>query len=516
MATNSFYDTLKSLQEKGFFKRLIINRGIEREALRVSFDGEISQKIHPKELGSSLTNPYITTDFSEALIELVTPTFDTPEKLYDFLFNLHLFVNKHLHDEMLWNFSMPCSFKDEQEIKLAEYGSSNSGKLKNIYRRGLQSRYGSIMQCVAGIHYNFSLSKDSWLAFINKKSVSQNEININYLNLIRNLKRYYWFIAYYFGASPLCDESFVLKRDHDLVTVGKDDVGLPHATSLRMSEIGYQSPIQRDLNITYNDLNGFIDSLIEGISRPVDKFSRLGLLDRDGYPLQISDGILQIENELYDFIRPKRKGGPGTRPATLLKKAGIEYVELRAIDINPYEYCGINIDQIKVIDLVLLYCLISPSKPINNKELKQIESTNDAVINHGRDSSCRIYVNNQELNLQEAASSMIEDLSVLAKHMDKHSTGYESSLENIIKQKQTLSEKILSDLNKSDLSFSDFATLSSKEHFEKHNGFADNKKYNFKEAADASLSDQVKIEGKDKIDIIQYVKLYNSKIKDIK
>ena len=164
MATPTFRDSLNRFQEKGFFQHLQINRGIERESLRVDQDGSISQADHPEKLGSPLTNADITTDFAEALVELVTPTFNSAEGLFSHLSSLHHFLYSAMEDELLWNFSMPCAFKDPNEIRIAEYGNSNSGMLKHIYRKGLSLRYGSIMQCVSGIHFNFSVSRNSWQA----------------------------------------------------------------------------------------------------------------------------------------------------------------------------------------------------------------------------------------------------------------------------------------------------------------------------------------------------------------
>ena len=158
----TFSSKVAELKDKGFFENIEISRGIEKESLRVKNNAQLSQRNHPKELGSPLTNKFITTDFSEALIELVTPTFNSVDEVYEFLLDLHIFTaNAMESDEVLWSNSMPCFIGDESEIRVAEYGSSNIGKLKNIYRKGLRVRYGSIMQCVAGIHYNFSIDDDS-------------------------------------------------------------------------------------------------------------------------------------------------------------------------------------------------------------------------------------------------------------------------------------------------------------------------------------------------------------------
>ena len=170
---------LKSID---FFSTLEIQRGIEKESLRVDKDGAISEKTHPIGLGSSLTNPYITTDFAEALIEFVTPVFSDINELYEFLLSLHSYTVKNLKDgELLWAFSMPPKISDESSIRIAEYGTSNIGKLKNIYRKGLEVRYGATMQCVAGIHYNFSISEQSMVKLIN--SNKQDDIDLSLIHI---------------------------------------------------------------------------------------------------------------------------------------------------------------------------------------------------------------------------------------------------------------------------------------------------------------------------------------------
>ena len=127
------------------------------------------------------------------------------------------------------------------------------GQLKHIYRKGLAVRYGKTMQCVSGIHYNFSLSDNSIKQLIS--SSEQKDIDSAYLGLIRNFKRIFWFVLTEFGESAVVDKSFVNGRDNDLDELNSTDVFKKGATSLRMSEVGYQSKAQKSLNIKYNDLD---------------------------------------------------------------------------------------------------------------------------------------------------------------------------------------------------------------------------------------------------------------------
>ena len=215
-------------------------------------------------------------------------------------------------------FSMPPKILNESRIKIATYGDTNMGKLKHVYRKGLAIRYGKTMQCVAGIHYNFSISKESLekLGYKNRKDKDD-----AYLNLIRNFKRLFWFVLIEFGNSSLIDKSFVSGREHDLEELNNSDLYKPHATSLRMSDIGYQSSAQKNLSFKYNDLEAFLSELKKAIINPYPEFKKYGLKDKDNEYHQISSGILQIENELYDCIRPKRAGKSAERPYQLLKKS---------------------------------------------------------------------------------------------------------------------------------------------------------------------------------------------------
>lgn len=511
MALTKFKKELKLHQENGFFKNLEIHRGIERESLRVDHSGSISQKDHPIGLGSPLTSTDITTDFSEALIELITPTFTSTESLFKHLSKLHHFVYGAMEEEILWNFSMPCAFEDESEIRIAEYGHSNMGMLKHIYRKGLKLRYGSIMQCVSGIHYNFSLSDTSWLPVVD--NVTQEYINEKYLHLIRNVKRNFWFILEQCGASPITHKSYLYGRKHSLENYGKEDLFMPFATTLRMSEAGYQSPIQESLKITYNNLNEFVDAVIKGISAPYEKFKEMGLLDEKGFPQQISTGILQIENELYDIIRPKRTGPSGSRPANLLKQKGIEYIELRGIDVNPFIPEGISENKIKLLDIFLIHSLISDSPNINKQENEEIKLNQKTMVTNGRSKDVKILQKGIYKALSELRKNFYEELSLVALAMDEYSPGYLNALESEAIDTSPPSQKIMRILMDTNISFKEFGLSHSQEIAKKFRKKIDGDFSVLLNNSMDSLEQQKIIEETKDININKYVELYNSKLK---
>jgi glutamate--cysteine ligase len=457
-----------------------------------------------------MTSIDITTDFAEALVELVTPTFESAEELFGHLSLLHKFLYSEMGEEILWNFSMPCAFQNEQEIKIAEYGKSNSGLLKHIYRKGLRLRYGSIMQCVSGIHFNFSLSEDSWAPLT--RSPEQGFINQKYLGAIRNIKRNFWFLLERLGASPVTHESYLLNREHSLRKHGESDLFLPHATSLRMSDVGYQSSMQNALKINYNNLDDFINAVIKGIKTPVKDFEDIGLLDEKGVPQQISTGILQIENELYDTVRPKRSGPSGSRPATLLKNDGIEYLELRGIDINPFIPEGIDENKIKLLDIFIIHSLISESPQISDKEIEEIRANQKIMVENGRSADVKLEQNGVSTPLKELKKIFHDELIQVAAAMDEYRSGYSNALSAEMNIDLLPSEKIINEMESQNLSFQEYGLIQSKKIAIGQKSFTDNDFLKFIHNADQSLKDLENLNENAGMDINKYVELYNSKI----
>ena len=495
-----FHNLLENLKNQSFFSNLIIERGIEKESLRVTKNGYISNKKHPETLGSSYTNPSITTDFAESLIEIVTPTYTSVDELYEKLKIIHIFINQNLKDgEMLWPFSMPPKIEDESKINIATYGKTNMGRLKNVYRKGLAIRYGKTMQCVSGIHYNFSIS-DKSLKHLGYSS--QNEKNKAYLNLIRNFKRLFWFVLIEFGNSPVVDKSFVAGRVKDLDILNESDLFKPYATSLRMSDIGYQSKAQKNLNFKYNDLDAFLSELKSAIINPYTDFEKLGLKDNENKFHQISNGILQIENELYDCIRPKRAGQSGQRPYQLLKEQGIQYVEVRGIDLNPSEAIGISKDHIRVLDLLLIYCLITPSRKMTDKEKIQIEQQDINVIKSGRNPNLKVLYKDKEISINLARQELIKDLGQLA--LEFEDQAFIDAIKNLGSFKKNK-------FNQAE-SFHNYGIKKTIENYQTINSFS-----NFdvelceKEASD-SLKEFDRMNQKQEIAFDEFVNSYNSKI----
>ncbi len=400
-----------------------IRRGIEKESLRVTADGQLANTTHPAALGSTLTNPLITTDYSEALLEFITPPLHSANAVLQTLDNIHRFTYRHIGDELLWVNSMPCVLGRDADIPVARYGSSNIGKMKTLYREGLGHRYGRLMQTIAGIHYNWSLPDDCWTLLQNHaqdRSSLKDFKTDRYFALIRNFKRHFWLLLYLFGAAPAVCRSFVAGRPHGLIPFGADDHSLhmPYATSLRMGDLGYQSDAQASLIVCYNDLRSYINNLRGALTRPYPAYEQIGLRDSAGRYLQLSTNLLQIENEFYSAIRPKRTTQDNETPLRALWDRGVEYVEVRCLDLNPLLPVGIDQAQINFLDSFLLHCLLSDSPPATAQEYRDILENQRAVVYRGRDPALTLIDGDGEVGLRARAEQLLGEISPVAALLD--------------------------------------------------------------------------------------------------
>ncbi|MDP1533970.1 MAG: glutamate--cysteine ligase, partial [Rubrivivax sp.] len=381
-----------------------MRRGVEKESLRTDAAGHLSLSPHPLALGSALTHPSITTDFSESQLELITGAHTSVEATAAELLQIHQFVVRHIGSDRLWVNSMPCGLPADDEIPIGRYGSSNVGLAKSIYRTGLGHRYGRRMQTISGIHYNWSMPGLT---------------NDEYLGLIRNLRRHSFLLLYLFGASPAVCESFVAGRPHELVPLGAHTLGMPHATSLRMGRLGYQSDAQSGIAVSYNDLEGYCASLERALTLPYAPYEALGVRDADGHYLQLGTSLLQIENEFYGTVRPKRSIRPGERPLHALRERGIEYVEVRCMDLDPFEPLGIAAPTMRMLDIFLLHCLLAESPPDSPQETAAMARNQHRTASHGREPGLRLERDGGEVTLTAWGSELVEACQPLAAALDE-------------------------------------------------------------------------------------------------
>jgi glutamate--cysteine ligase len=383
-----------------------IRRGIEKESLRALATGALALTPHPLALGSALTHPHITTDYSESQLELITGVHAGVQSCLDELSEIHQYTYRALRaggDEMLWVSSMPCDLPADDAIPLGYYGTSNIGRAKTVYRMGLGHRYGRRMQTISGIHYNWSLPGVS---------------NAQYFALIRNFRRHAFLLLYLFGASPALGSSFVAGRQHELLPLGGNTLHMPHGTSLRMGRLGYQSEAQASLAVSYNGLDGYAASLHDALTRPWPAYEALGVRDSSGGYQQLATSLLQIENEFYGTIRPKRVIHPGERPLHALRERGVEYVEVRLLDLDPFEPVGINAQTLRFLDVFLLHCLSSDSPSDTPQEIAELARNQHLTAARGREPGLQLLRGGRELGLAEWGQELLQAFAPIAQALD--------------------------------------------------------------------------------------------------
>ena len=390
-------DTLSPQRLKG------MRRGIEKESLRATTEGALAMTPHPQALGAALTHPHITTDYSEAQLELITGVHPTAERCLEELLQIHQFTYRALGDEMLWVSSMPCQLPADENIPIGRYGSSNVGRAKSVYRMGLAHRYGRRMQTISGIHYNWSLPEVS---------------SEQYFALIRNFRRHAFLLLYLFGASPAVCSGFVAGRQHELQPLGQGTLYMPHGTSLRMGRLGYQSEAQASLAVSYNGLEGYAASLQEALTRPYPAYEAVGIVNPGGEYNQLATSLLQIENEFYGTIRPKRVIRLGERPLHALRERGVEYVEVRLLDLNPFVPIGITAQTLRFLDIFLLHCLLSDSPPDTPHEIAALGRNQHKTAAYGRQPGLLLERGSSEVELIAWGEELLDSFGPIATALD--------------------------------------------------------------------------------------------------
>ena len=444
---------------------LTVHRGIEKEGLRVtSTDHRLSQRPHPTPLGSALTHTSITTDYSESLLEFITGVHESPNTALEELHQLHAYTAQSLPDEIIWGASMPGELGVEAEIPIASYGTSNIGIMKRVYRNGLGARYGRTMQVIAGIHYNFSLPKAFWArshALAGSAAPMKVWQTEGYLALIRNFQRHGWLLNFLTGSSPALSRSFIRGDVPSHLSIGEEQTLFGEfATSLRMGDLGYTSSAQDGLQICYNQIETYIETLTNAIMTPYEGYQSLSKKQNNEL-LQLNQGLLQIENEFYSAIRPKRVTQSGEAPLRALEDRGIEYVEVRCLDINPFTPLGLDSETIALVDTFLLSCILSDS-PLCDAISRDIDNTNtQRILNFGRDPQLKL-LNSEagEVSLEQLAAPIMDAMSEAAAWLDqcgqtnRHRDAVAMANSRVLGTAETLSGRMLRELDERRMDYS--------------------------------------------------------------
>ncbi len=503
-----------------------VRRGLEKESLRVRPDGMLAATPHPAGLGSALTHPHITTDFSESQLELITGIHTDVDACLEELTRIHQIVYRHIGDELLWCTSMPCGLPADDDIPIGQYGKSNLGRAKTVYRLGLSHRYGRRMQTISGVHYNFSMPDAAWPILQQAESpggsagVSADAYRTDaYFHLVRNFRRYSWLLLYLFGASPTVCRTFVAGRAHGLQARSAGTLFLPGATSLRMGPLGYQSDAQASLAVSFNSLKSYADSLNGALTRSYPPYEALGLRDGDDYK-QLGTSLLQIENEFYGTIRPKPRFRSGERPLWALCERGVEYVEVRCMDNDPFAPVGIAASTMRFLDVFLLYCLLSESPPDSPQEIAAMSRNQHRVAERGRDPDLILENQERSLVLPAWGGELLREFEPIAAALDDaHGRAdYRDAISDataaLADPAATRSARVLQEMDTTpDKSYVAFALAQSAQHRRSLIGLplSPGMEDEFARMAEASLAAQAKIEAADCVPFEEYRREYLSR-----
>ncbi len=496
-------------------------KGVEREALRVAPDGHIAKSPHPQALGSALTNPHITTDYSEALIELVTPPFAATWELQQYLCDIHQFVYRHVSEELLWVTSMPCVLGGDAEIPIAQYGSSNIGRMKHIYRVGLGLRYGRVMQAISGVHFNYSFPEQFWPVLkhvLESKLERQAFVDASYFALLRNYRRFGWLILYLFGVSPAVCRSFFAGREppSNLEARGSGTLVAPFATSLRMSDLGYRNKNQAGVHVSVNSLQEYVRDLSRLISTPHPEYEAHGV-EVDGEWRQLNANLLQIENEYYSFIRPKRVARSGERPTRALMRAGVQYVEMRSLDVGAFDPVGVNQRKLCFLEAFAALCLLRDSAPLSEEESSRYEDNHMLVAGRGREPGLVLWSQPEPLALVHWAAEILDQMQGICELLDEgdEAKPYTNALAlqraKLEDPAQLPSARLLEELARQGVSFFELALGMSRmqrDYFRDLYPPNEKRLAELRTEAGDSLAEQRAVEAADKMPFREYVERY--------
>jgi len=470
------HNTLKAISADEQLNLLAGSRvGIEKESLRVDKNGTLSQLPHPASLGSALKNPYITTDYSEALLELITPPLQGVENAREFLFKIHQFVYSQLKDEYIWGASMPCVVAGEKGIPIAHYGSSNLGMMKTVYRRGLGHRYGKMMQVIAGVHFNFSMQENFWPYYQglndNHSLTPQDFKSEQYFGMIRNIQRYGWLIYYLFGTSPAICKSFLSGQPGTMEPYDDKTYYLPYATSLRMGDIGYTNKKENETGVQacYDSLPSYINCLTKAIETPCPEYEKIGV-KVDGEYRQLNSNILQIENEYYSTIRPKQPLVNNEKPVHALAQRGVQYIELRSLDLNLFDPLGVSETQLYFLEAFMLFCVLQESPLISQAERNAIKSNESDVAHRGREPQLKLVRGNEQIPLSEWAGELLTEMQSICDVLDKQnqtkkfSKALKHQMDAVAEVNLTPSARVLREMAENNECFFEFSSRISKQH----------------------------------------------------
>jgi len=481
--------------------------GLEKESIRLDENNKISKIPHDYFFGSSLCNSFFTTDFAESQIEFVTPPNDT-DSTFKFLESSHHFAYKKLENEYLWPLSMPPVF-EESELEIASFGISNQAKFKEVYRKGLSIKYGKMIQAISGVHFNYSFSEEFLVDLSKYMGVgySKDFRSYIYFRVIRNFQRINWLVLFLLGASPFFSKKH--KANQKSFEENKDYLFMPYATSFRMSDIGYQNSEQSNFHVLMNDIGEYVEN-IRAISQSAMCDPNPNASHNDIQPAIIK-GKLLIEDEYYGVIRPKSLSTQMRRNSDNLLNNGIDYLEIRSVDIDPFSITGVDHSSLEFIKALILYCALSPS-PFNNLDSIRENKLNERKVSiSGRKPGLKLMKDGTEEDMASWAINIIDQIKRLYCTLDYDEQEIERFTEMIYNPDKTPSSIILKEILESNLTLNDFGReigIMSKNHF-LNKKIGENENWNlFELEKSKSIERQAQIESENSIDFLSFMNSY--------
>lgn len=437
--------------------------GIEKESLRVNENGELALTNHPKFFGDKIKNPYITVDFSESQIEMITPTESSVEKAYDFLRNIHEIVATNLKDEYLWSQSVPPILPSEELIPLGKFPQN---KELEKYREKLALKYGRKKQLLSGIHFNFSFDDEflKELYELSKERTSFKEFKNNiYLKISRNYFKYGWMIIYLLGASPVIHETYLQKCIDKMKKFTEDTYYFEDLVSFRNGSCGYRN--EKDFFVNYES----VDKYVESLERLIEKES------------------ISSAKEYYSPIRLKTKN-----PKEILlelKNSGIEYLEFRSIDLNPFSEIGIEKADLEFLHLFILFLFLKDDEPFEEKDYFRYLKNQEILANKGNSDEFRlICCEDKNVSPKEYSIVILEEIERHLKAIGAFTNKDEKVLQ--YQKNKILSNRLYSDLVLKEVKQKGFVKF----HIDKAKEFLNEMKktpYTLKGFEDLELSTQI-------------------------
>lgn len=442
------------------------NFGLEKENVRVTESGNLALTPHPKAFGDREKNAYIKTDFSESQLEMVTPVCNTLEEVYSFICNLNKVVSLEImkNGEFLWPQSNPPILPREEEIPIAKL----SNREDELYRENLSYKYGKKKQVISGIHYNFSF-KEEFIKLLYKELKVEKDFrefkDDIYLRMARNFQKYHWLLIYLTGASPVFHESYIEEIKEEGEKLGEDSYYIKDDTSLRNSSYGYKN--KKDYYVSYNSIEEYASDIKN----------------------LVKDKEIQSIKEYYNPIRLKSLGSEDMLESLLHK--GIDYLEVRLLDLDPLSIQGVSKETLYLVHLFMIYTLLKENKEITYKDQEEFFKNHDMVALKGRNEEVVIHENGVPVLLKdkgrEILSEMDEIVEILFSNNEEFKNVIKRALEKINNPHDTISEKLIKDIKEE--GYINFHMRLAKEYL---NNFK-NKEFNLIGYEDLELSTQILI-----------------------